>query len=61
MVIKSLSSAPAAAKEEQTFFIQMTAELLGHDRSKAVNSKSEICIAAGHIEISDFAQIDHSD
>ena len=52
---------PAAAKEEQTFLVQMTAELLGYNSGKTVDTQSEIRIAAGHVVVADLAQIDHSD
>ena len=51
----------SAAEQEQTFFVKMTAILLLHYCGKAVDPKTEICIAAGNIEISDFCQIYHSD
>ena len=51
----------SAAEQEQTFLIQMPAELLSHNRSQTVNTQSEICIAAGHVVVANLAQIDHSD
>ena len=50
-----------AAEQEQAFLIQMTAELLGHNRSQSVNPQAQVRIAADDEVIADFAQIDHND
>ena len=46
-----------AAEQEQTFFVKMTAILLLHNCGKAVDPTTEICIAAGNIEIPDFSLV----
>ena len=60
--IQSLDSVcTPAAEQEQTFFIQMTAELLCHNSGQPVNPQAKVCIAAGNVVIADLAEIDHSD
>ena len=53
-------ASPPAAEWKQTIFVQMTTELLGDHRRQTVDTRANVGVAAGHIEIADFAQIDHS-
>ena len=50
----------SAAKQQNAFFLQMTAILLSNNSCQAVNTKTEICIAACDVIFMDFCQVYHS-
>ena len=51
----------AAAEQEQTFFVKMTAILLCNNCCQTIDTKTKICVTAGNVLVEDLAQINHDD